>query len=109
MTTHARAAATTTVTAGGLLFKKMLTAFLVGFLPTFITGITGALQSVLDSLSHGGSISFPFLQATVLGIVVGAVMAGVRALLAFLPVNITPTDKLIGFGSKVRTLTVTRK
>jgi heme A synthase len=65
-----------------LLIRKMLVAFLVAFVSVFIT----ALEGLSKEPNYHWSRSF------VIGLVVGAIAAGLRAVLALAPINLVPSD-----------------
>lgn len=65
-----------------LLIEKMFIAFLVAFLGAFITAIEGLSKEP----------DYHWSGAVVIGLVVGALGAGLRAVFALSPVNLTPSD-----------------
>lgn len=69
-----------------LLLRKMVVAFLVAFGGVFIP----AVLNVLDDIHNG--ISANWGTAFWLSLVAGAVSAGLRAVLAFSPLNLVPSD-----------------
>lgn len=69
-----------------LLLKKMLVTFLAAFGGVFI-------PAVLDLLNKAASgTPTAFSKALIISLVAGAFSAGVRALIAFSPLNLVPTD-----------------
>jgi hypothetical protein len=66
-----------------LLFQKLLVAFIVSFL--------GALVTSLEGLSK--QPTFGWSKAIIVSILVGALGAGVRAVLALGPINLVASDK----------------
>lgn len=71
-----------------LLVKKMIVAFLAGFFGVFLP----VVLDLLDKLSNG--IDPNFGRAVLISLVAAAFSAGVRAIIALLPINLVPTDKL---------------
>lgn len=91
--------AVVTVSAAKLLVQKLVVAFVIGFAPVFLAGITTALSSLTDQLSTGGDIDFSFLNVLFASLVAGAVTAASRAVLALMPgVNLVASDKLHSLG-----------
>lgn len=86
-----------------LFFKKILLAFVLGFLPVFILGLIDAL----DNFAKGGDIDLGLLWTTLLSLASGAVAVGLRAALAYFT-NFMPSDALHGPGNKPTSMTVTR-
>jgi len=73
-----------------LLIRKMIIAFLVAFFGALITTLTG-LSSEPE---------FNFTTSIIISAIVGALSAGVRAVLALSPINITPSDAQHSLGTK---------
>lgn len=69
-----------------LLARKLLVAFLVGFGGVFIPAALTLLDKVASGTPSGVG------KDLVISLVSGAFAAGVRALLAFSPVNLVPSD-----------------
>ena len=89
-------------TKKGLIFRKSLVAFIVGF---FGVLIPAGLQ-ILDEIQKGGEPTGT--SALLVSLVVGAFAAGIRAALAVIPgLNLSSTDSLTSIGSKTDTVTVT--
>lgn len=66
-----------------LLLRKLFVSFIVGFGGSFIPFITGWAQAP----------NYSFDKSVWIAALMGAVAAGVRALLAFGPINLVPSDK----------------
>jgi hypothetical protein len=73
-----------------LLLKKLLVAFVIGFVPVFLMGIVNILESIA-----AGNGEFDVFAAALAGLVSGAAAAGLRLLLAEFT-NFLPTDRLHG-------------
>ena len=88
-------------TANKLLLRKMAVAGVVSFLSVFIP----SMLTALDEIEGGGEHSFS--TKFWISLLAGAVGAGLRGALAFLPWNLTPTDALHSVGgSSVTEVTV---
>ena len=90
--------------ARGLLTRKLLVGFAIGFLSYFLPSVL----DILDSLRDGQDFSIGW--SLLISLVSGGVGAGVRALLALGPWNLAgPTDALhtIGSGDRPSKVTVT--
>lgn len=74
-----------------LFARKLLIAFIVGFVAALADGLT--------SWSQSGQ---PFSTSLIEALIVGALATAARGLLALLPINIVPSDAM-------HTKTVTRK
>jgi hypothetical protein len=85
-----------------LLLKKLLLAFVLGFAPPFLYGIIG----VLDSIGEG-DWDYSVLPSLFIGIISGALSAGIRFAIAELT-DWMPTDNLHGIGDSPESVTVTR-
>lgn len=66
-----------------LLIRKLAIAFISGFF--------GALITSLEGISHQATYSWS--KAAVISLIVGALTAGIRAVLALGPINLVPSDK----------------
>lgn len=86
-----------------LFLKKLVLAFILGFAPALLLG----LLDIFDNLAKSGTVDWGFLWSLVIGIVSGAIAAGIRALIATFT-DIMPTDKLHGFGDNPQQVTVTK-
>lgn len=71
-----------------LLARKLVVAFIVGFVGGFADTITGFSTS-----------AEPLTTSVLAGAAIGALAAGVRAVLAFSPLNIVPSDALTTLGA----------
>lgn len=65
-----------------LLIQKLAIAFVVSFAAALITSLAGLASQP----------NFGWDKATIIALVVGALGAGVRAVLALGPINLTPSD-----------------
>jgi hypothetical protein len=65
-----------------LFWLKLFMAFLVGFLGSLVTFLTGLSEAP----------NFSFDRAAVISLIAGALAAGIRAVLALGPVNLVPSD-----------------
>lgn len=65
-----------------LFWQKLFIAFLVGFMGSFVTAVAGLADEP----------NFKWTSSVIISLVVGALTAGFRAVLAMSPVNLTPTD-----------------
>jgi hypothetical protein len=90
-------------TRTGLVARKALIAFITGFLGVLIPA---ALQ-ILDAIQAGEEPTWT--SAFLISLVAGAFAAGVRAVLALSPLNLSATDKLTSLGSHSDTITVTTR
>jgi hypothetical protein len=90
-------------TKQGLLFRKAMIAFIVAFLGVLIP----ALLQVFDAIQDGDEPSA--WKAVLMSAIAGAFAAGIRAVLALSPLNLSSTDSLTSLGSKEDTVTVTTK
>lgn len=70
------------MTGTNLLARKLLIAFIVGF--------CGPLVAFLSGL--GASPEWHFDKAAVVSLITGCLAAGIRAVLAFGPINLVPSD-----------------
>ncbi len=77
------------ILAGSSPAKKALRAFLVAFAATFLTAVLPLLDKVgQDATDKGGvNLDRSALTAALLSVAVGALAAGLRAVLAYLPVG----------------------
>jgi hypothetical protein len=78
-----------------LLGQKMLIAFIVAFLGAFITALAGISKEP----------NYHWSSAVIIGLIVGALGAGLRAVLALSPVNLTPSDRQHTIGGAGRRAT----
>lgn len=76
---------------GKTMFRKLLIAFLTGFVPIFLTGLVGVADKIGDA--EPGSLNFSFVLALTLGILMGALSAGIRAVIAIWT-NFVPGDEI---------------
>lgn len=65
-----------------LLIQKLVIAFVVGFGGMLVTSLTGLANQP----------NFTFDKAAVISLIVGALSAGLRAVLALGPINLVPSD-----------------
>ena len=87
---------------GNLLLKKLILAFLLGAVPTFLTGLTAILAGDVEV----DFTSWQALGLAILSVVAGGVAAGLRGLLATFT-TIMPTDELHGPGATPDRVVVT--
>lgn len=85
-----------------LLFKKLVLAFALGFVPPLLTGLAGILTGEVEV----DFTSWQALGLALLSVVSGALAIGLRYLLAEFT-NIMPTDSLHGSNSQ-QSVTVTK-
>jgi hypothetical protein len=90
-------------TKQGLIARKAFIAFLVGFLGVLIP----ALLNILDSVANGAP--FDWGTSLLASLIAGAFAAGIRAVLAISPLNLSSTDQLTSIGSKTDAVTVTTR
>jgi hypothetical protein len=91
-------------TKQGLLARKAFVAFITAFLGVLLP----ATLQILDAIQSGGEPKVA--SALLISLVAGAFAAGIRALLALSPINLTATDSLTTLGSGATdTVTVTTK
>jgi hypothetical protein len=90
-------------TKQGLVVRKSVIAFVTAFLGVLIP----AILQILDAIQKGGEPTWS--SAIWISLIAGAFAAGVRAVLALSPLNLSATDKLTSLGSHEDTVTVTTK
>lgn len=86
-----------------LFLKKLLLAFLLGSVPTFLTGMIAILAGDVEV----DITSWQGIGLAVLSIIAGAAAAGLRALLAGFT-DWMPTDALHGPGATATEVVVTK-
>jgi hypothetical protein len=90
-------------TKQGLVVRKSVIAFITAFLGVMIP----AILQILDQIQKGGEPTWS--SALWISLIAGAFAAGIRAVLAISPLNLSATDKLTSWGSKEESVTVTTK
>lgn len=90
-----------------LLLKKLALAFVLGFMPVFLGGLTTLFDQIANHTS--GSINSTFLLSLLAGLISGAIAAGIRGVLAVFTDSFDPTDKLHGVGTTPDSVVVTKE
>ena len=73
-----------------LLIQKLVIAFVVSFAGALVTSLTGLASQP----------NFGWDKATIIALVVGALGVGMRAVLAYGPINLIPSDAQHTIGKK---------
>ena len=85
-----------------LMTRKLVVAFMVGFVPVFLTGLLGLLQSIAE-----GTPDWSVTTSLLIALIAGAGAAGLRAAIAVFT-DFIPSDRLHGFGNRPTSVTVTK-
>ena len=65
---------------GNTLIRKLIMAFVIGFVPVFLTSLLGVLEKLSDGTA--GDLNFSLVLSLLVSCLVGAMSAGLRLVLA---------------------------